>query len=146
MRRSLQYTLHVVVPLFMGGVIYMVWRTEALQMFRWFEFAHLESSIYTFREMYGGQGGQLPAWLLYSLPDAAWTYSFSMYMGLAWIDTSPRAALSLALIGPTLGIGSELGQALRIVPGTFDLSDILLSAVASIVAITVLISMKELSR
>ncbi|MFY9821038.1 MAG: hypothetical protein WAM82_06635 [Thermoanaerobaculia bacterium] len=146
MIRGLQYILHVVGPLLIGGIIYMIWRAETLQMFRWFEFVHLESAIYTLREMYGGQGGQLPTWLLYSLPDAAWTYSLSMYMGLLWIDTSPRVAFSLAAIGPTLGIGAELGQALRIVPGTFDLADILLSAAAFIVSIMVLFSKKEMSR
>jgi hypothetical protein len=146
MRRGLQYILHVVVPLLIGGIIYMVWRTETLQMFRWFELVQMDSTIHTLREMYGGQGGQLPTWFLYSLPDAAWTYSFSMYMGLVWIDTSPRVAFSLAAIGPILGIGVELGQALRIVPGTFDLTDILSSTAASITSILVLVSNKGMSR
>jgi hypothetical protein len=139
MNRGLQYVLHVLVPLLVGGSIYIVWRAETLQMFRWFELAHLTGPLYTLREMYGGQSGWLPAWMLYSIPDAAWVYSFSMYFGLLWLDSNPRAAFSLAAAGPILGIGAEFGQALRIVPGTFDPADVLLLVVASIASTIVLI-------
>ena len=142
MDRSLQYILHVVIPLLIGGAIYIIWRSETLQMFRWLEFVDLDSPVNKLRDIYGGQNGQLPQWLLYSLPDAAWLYSFAMYMGLVWIDAKPRVVFSFMAIGPTLGLGGELGQGFRVVPGTFDLVDLIFLCVASILAALVVINQR----
>lgn len=146
MRRSIQYTVHVVVPLLVGGIIYITWRSETLRMFGWFESVQLDGAVYGLRDMYGGQVSQLPMWLLYSLPDAVWVYSFAMYMGLVWVDTNPRVAFSLSAIGPTLGIGGELGQAFGIVPGTFDVVDLLLLLAVSVIALVYLSQNKGIIR
>jgi hypothetical protein len=50
------------------------------------------------------------------------------------------------LVGPALGIGGELGQMLGIVPGTYDVVDLLLCIVATIVSVTVIVRLRRQSR
>jgi hypothetical protein len=143
--RGVKYTAHVVIPLLVGGAIYVVGRSRALRMFTWFEALHLDGFVQSLRDSYGAQFATLPAWILFSLPDGAWVYSFALSMGLLWIDTNPRAALSLAAIGPALGIGGELGQLASIVPGTFDVTDLLVSSAAAIAAMLFLANERKLT-
>jgi hypothetical protein len=143
MWRAIKYTAHVVLPLLVGGIIYVIGRSRTLWMFTWFEGLHLDGFVKSLRGAYGAQFATLPAWILFSLPDGAWVYSFALYMGLIWIDTHPRAALSLAALGPAFGIGGELGQLARIVPGTFDVTDLFLSAAASVAALLFLMNERK---
>lgn len=69
-----------------------------------------------------------PGWVLYSLPDMLWVVSFghAIYAVLTGADVGLKAFLGAATIIGTMALGSEVGQAFGVVPGTFDWWDMLL--------------------
>ena len=122
-----------ILPLFLGGMIYILFRSTSLLMFSWFEILGVNSYITLFREHIN-----LPAkfsWIIFSLPDALWVFSFTCMMAIVWQNRLSFQSLLWIFLAPAIGILSELCQALSIVPGTFDYSDLALIIMASFLAI-----------
>ena len=120
----------VVFPLLVGGLTYILFRADTLKMFQWFSRLGLEESIHRIRQTTYGQF-KMPAWFIFSLPDALWLFSFTNLMLILWKDKFSINSMFWILLAPTVGIFSELGQAIKIVPGTFDLTDLVLLTIAS---------------
>jgi len=122
MRRIRLACLFVILPLIIGGLIYITLRSTDLTMFRWFENLGFENAIIYLRNQIDWKN--LPDWVKYNLPDLAWVFSFTSALYLV-LKKNPSI---LSLVGLTipllLGIISELGQLIQIVPGTFDPLDL----------------------
>jgi hypothetical protein len=123
MRRRAQWIelLGPVIAMLLALVIYLGWRhglwLHAVGGFRGAALLHL------------------PVWVRYSLPDALWQYAFASVVLWIWRDTAWTLRKTLwCFIPVTLGVGVELGQLARILPGTFDVRDLVLSLVACTVA------------
>lgn len=127
------HALHVAVPLLLGGVIYLAWRTQALLMFEWAEWAKCGRAVAVLRQNLGPFAEGAPDWVRYSLPDAAWVYAFTAQLRFLW--RRPVSGGWFWLVMPLmLGVGGEIGQGLGFVPGTFDAVDALLCTAAWLVA------------
>ena len=121
-------------PVMIGGVIYLRWRNANLLMFRWFRALGLETLIGWLRAGAGETSGW-SYWLAYSLPDGLWVYALTALMILLWRDArSPMKFFWLSL-GLLLGAGSELGQLTGMVPGSFDVIDLLVCVLAAAAAL-----------
>jgi hypothetical protein len=121
--------------LLVGGSIYLLWRTRSLLMFTWAKAVGADQSIYLLRHFFTPVRPRLPAWSVYSLPEALWTSSAVLTFALIWAGSrSPLRFFWLGLV-PAIGIGSEIGQALGVVPGRFDLNDVAASSIATLVSI-----------
>src|SRR6478736_3226330 len=59
-------------PVGLGGCIYVLWRSNSLFVFRWFEIAGLHPVIQRARLFTACARPHLPTWFIYSLPDATW--------------------------------------------------------------------------
>lgn len=116
--------LHVVLPILVGGLIYVCWRDPGLLMFKWFRALGCEPLILQLRLATTATTAALPFWFVYSLPDGLWVYALTAFMGHVWSE-SRASILKIACLaaGPVLGAGSELGQLARLVPGSFDWTD-----------------------
>ena len=123
--------VHVIIPMIIGGFIYILFRENTLVMFDWFNSLGFESIIYHFRENIN-TNIHLPKWIVYSLPDGIWIYSLTSLMILIWRLDSNKIKYIWFLIGPLLGISAEMGQLFNIIPGTFDNTDIAFCLIASI--------------
>jgi hypothetical protein len=116
----------VYLPILIGGGIYSLWRSKQLMVFRWYRWVGLTTAVEIARERLAGIKHFIPAPILYSLPDALWVYSFTALMYLLWLDEPPGYERALWILLPvSMGIGAEFGQLLKVVPGTFDWSDVL---------------------
>jgi len=73
MSNVLKLFIHVVIPMILGGFLYILFREESLVMFDWFNSLGIESSIHYFRENIN-TNIHLPKWIVYSLPDGIWIY------------------------------------------------------------------------
>lgn len=123
-----------VILLIIGGMIYLTYRVDTLKMFSWVDIIGANDYINLLRSNHFLNEYQLPKWIIYSLPDALWVYSFSYLMLLIWnfkITISNAFWLS---IGPFIGVFSELGQLINIVPGTYDPIDLFFIITAIIIA------------
>ena len=122
----LRTLLHVIFPLLVGTSIYTLWRSRQLLVFRWYEVVRLSGVVAFVRHAAHPFRRIIPPIVLYSIPDALWVYSFTAALALLWRNDSnslPRAGW--LLLPSALGLAGEFGQAVHLVPGTFDFSDVL---------------------
>lgn len=129
MNRNIKIILTVFLPLLIGGLAYILFRADSLLMFRWFDNIGLGETIKTFRQSIGHS--IFPAWMIYSLPDALWIFSFTSFMLIIWRQKFSAQSIPWIFIAPTIGLLSEIGQAFHFVRGTFDVTDLTLILIAS---------------
>jgi len=113
--------LHGFIPVFIGSMIYVIWRGTSLLMFRWFDYLHLTGVVATLRNL----AFEVPEWVIYNLPNGLWSYSFLFILTYIWFDSKAKARYLWMSLVPLLSIGSELGQFFGFIPGTFDVVDLI---------------------
>ena len=117
-----RWIVHVVTPLAIGALIYVLWRPDHLQVFQWARLVGADGTVAWFREL--AATWHPPGFVLFSLPGGLWAYSFASAMGIAFEGES-RLVVALAMsVGPAIGVGSELAQAAGSLPGSFDAWDL----------------------
>ena len=130
-RISRMITLHILFPLLLGSLIYVVWRSDHLLVFRWIAAVGLTASVEQMRESAPNIFNTLPQWCLFSLPDGLWAYSFVATMTLIWGRIKNVTTGMWISIAPLLGCGSEILQAFHYLPGTYETTDLVAYAVGS---------------
>lgn len=117
-----KFIIHVTIPLLVGGCIYIFFRSLDIKMFEWFNTIGIIEIILNLRELAQSKIN-LNSWVLYSLPDGLWTYSFTSSMIILWRnnDQLGKTFIYLPLM---LSVLSELLQYFEIISGTFDLNDL----------------------
>jgi hypothetical protein len=124
---------HVLLPLLVGASIYTLWRSRHLLVFGWYRATGLGHLVEYVRHVAYPFRSAVPQVILYSLPDALWVYSFTAALALIWrFESKSLPRLIWLLIPSVLAVGAEFGQALHLVPGTFDLSDIISYIIAGV--------------
>ncbi len=132
-----QLFLSHIITLFVGGLIYVSFRNETLKMFSWFEAISISEIISNYRLLTLPLKQHLPDWFLYSLPDGLWLFSYVSIILLLWENTiSKKNILWFSLI-PTIAISSEIAQLFGLVPGTFDLIDLLFYFLGTLVPLSI---------
>ena len=126
--------VQVVLPIVIGGMIYICWRVDHLFMFTWFDAIGLTPLIEWFREVAGPARPYLPDWLLYSVPDGTWVYACVAFFGRLWRDGPWWATALWTGMGPAMAIGGELGQIPGWVPGTWDWVDFVWYVACAVIA------------
>jgi hypothetical protein len=122
-----------VTTLFLGGLIYFLFRSEQLIMFQWFDF--FELPLQNIRVLTLGFGRNLPDWFVFSLPDGLWIFSYITLILLIWRNKINRQNIIWIAITPLLALVFEIGQYINIVQGTFDFYDILFYIVGAILPV-----------
>lgn len=123
-----RFFLHVVLTILTGGIIYILFRSDDLLMFRWFEFLKIDKVIFSVREYSYSKRSYIPNSILYSLPDSLWVYSFTMFLSYYFKNI-------IILLVPCIGsVLTEICQ-LWFVPGTFDIIDVIYMFTATIIAL-----------
>ena len=102
-------------------------------MFRWYDVAGLTGMVHSIRNVVPSALA-VPCWFRFSLPDALWVYSFTATMCYIWADRDGVWKRVWTSAGVLLGAGGEVGQAIGVVPGTFDLVDLVLCVLAGLAA------------
>ena len=123
--------IHVLIPMLIGGFIYILFRNQNLLMFRWFEFLGLDNIIKYYRGVI--DHNMIPFWIKYSLPDGVWVYSLTSLMLIIWYNHTGKLKYFWIFFGPFFGLFLEFGQLVNIVPGTYDNMDLTLTLSASII-------------
>jgi hypothetical protein len=124
--------------LFLGLILYILFRPTTLLMFHWADALGLTGSIGTMRTWVNGFDRYLPTWIVYSLPFALWISSCLFFIkGIWWNSTSlVRHAWFWCIF--LIAIATELAQSICIIPGRFDRVDlitIILGTILSFVTI-----------
>lgn len=116
---------HFILPISFGGLIYLIFRPMHLYVFYWVDMLGLNSLVLQVRDIFD-IAHYLPAWIIYSLPNGLWAYSFMFFISFVWGHTNSIGKTFFIILVVILSVGSELGQLLGLVPGTFCLTDVVL--------------------
>lgn len=127
-KKNIKILNHVILPVFLGGMIYIIFRTQTLLMFKWFSFLGLNEIIYFFRSF---ATMKISDWIKFSLPDALWVYAAMLIMMIIWDFKLNKKSFIWIFIAPAFGIIGELTQ-LFFLPGTFDPIDLYLCILATL--------------
>jgi len=119
--------LHIALPLFVGSTIYVLFREKTLLMFDWFSYLKLDFIIDFLRNNFYEYRIYIPKSILFSLPDALWVYSFTMFLSIY---------LKNKIILSTVFIGSIITEILQLwfVVGTFDIHDVIYMSALYLIA------------
>lgn len=112
---------HVILPLGVGILVYLGYRPRTLLVFDWLAAMSMSFVGEALRSL--GRQIALPEWMIFVLPGALWSYSLTACMALLWRD-KPRSS-PWVLSALPLGAGSEILQAMGLMPGTFDARDLI---------------------
>jgi hypothetical protein len=123
----------VLLPLIVGGIIYICFRSESLRLYKWVELIGFDKLLTYTRNYLFIQKIKLSEWVIFSLPDGLWVYAFTSAFIIYWQGKS-----TFWLITPIiLSVLIEISQAFKFIQGTFDFVDILFSAIAFIISYSI---------
>ena len=122
------------VSIILGGMFYVLWRKQSLLMFSWFDAIGLKSIIASLRDIAGSCSPAIPEWLYLSLPNALWAFGGILLFYSIWKDSFAERMFWVLLFS-TIAVGSEIGQLIGIVPGTYDTVDMELMLIFILLAI-----------
>ena len=121
---------HVLIPMIIGGFIYIVFREKNLLMFNWFNLIGCENIIDSLRFHFSTYN--IPNWILFNYPDGVWIYSFVSLMIIVWGGVKSNTKFIWFAIAPILGISAEIGQYINFIPGTYDQLDLMFCLAGSL--------------
>ena len=115
--------LHVVLPLAVGGLAYCLWRPDTLLLFHWLAYLGVSEVLTAPRSLMSNASGWLPDVVVYSIPAGLWMYSVASCLHLIWARNRGSSAFAWSFACLLFGIGSEVAQATKLIPGTAALAD-----------------------
>lgn len=118
--------LLTLLPLLLGTLIYAMYRSIDIVdvNYRWFPICKSHA---------------LPDWFIYSLPDGLYALSLFNLLAAIWGNETGKSKPVITLTLLAL-IGTEAMQLLGIIPGTLDIVDMLLYAIAYIIVLAIIYS------
>ncbi len=114
-----------------GGLIYLCWRPQSIVMFHWIAAIGLTDALQALRGAAIAGRLMVPDIVIYSVPGGLWLFSL-LWLNNCVLASTPRLALFVGTLVSGTALAMELGQGLGVVPGTFDWSDLLCLALASL--------------
>lgn len=125
--------------LLIGGMLYIAFRTKTLLMFTWAELLGLDSCVDTLRH-YAVKFNP-PYFLKYCLPNALWLSSYIIMANTLIRQGSSKFFWIISL--PLIAIIFEILQKWNVIPGVFDIWDLLCLVVPTIIYIFYFISYEK---
>jgi hypothetical protein len=139
-----QLILGHLLPLIIGGFIYISFRPDTLLMFKVFTALSVDLPIEYWRENTLGLKPLYPDWFLYSLPDGLWVFSYVSLVLCIWNNTISKYNVFWVFLMPILAVLSEFGQYARIVPGTFDASDMVFYIFGTLLSVLIFTDIRQI--
>ncbi|MCW3125508.1 MAG: hypothetical protein JWO03_1166 [Bacteroidetes bacterium] len=132
MRYMRNFILNILLPLCVGAFIYLRYRPASIIFFKWIDMLGVKGILSGLRA--GDYSFHPSSWVIYSLPDALWVYSFTNLMLMIWDYRLSVHSVFWITVAPVIGCALELGQALHFIPGTFDITDFIFILVATLIS------------
>ncbi len=112
----------MLIPLIFGSFVYVLFRSEKLLMFQWFQFLNINDFIQSIR--ISNMDSVFPDWFLYNLPDGLWILSYVLISIEVWNRKINAQSAFWILMIPFVAILSEMLQYFNMLVGTFDILDL----------------------
>lgn len=119
--RTIETTISLAALIF-GGLVYIIFRSESLLMFQWFQEIGIMEYVERLRLEFGHYN--IHEWVKDCMPAGLWLFSYLFIIDAVWWkEKTVTYKIFLGLL-PVLASGSEIMQYYRLLPGTFDIMDI----------------------
>lgn len=130
-------------PVIIGGLVYLFWRPDSIAFLGWLNVIGLDRSLVHLRIQVAPLYIYLPEWVIYSLPNGLWAFSYAFIITALWWPTlTALKYLWLATI-PLVGLGYEVMQYLGIIPGVFCYTDLVLCFIGVVSGMTVAVKLNK---
>ncbi|MEN9443119.1 MAG: hypothetical protein RIS47_9 [Bacteroidota bacterium] len=123
----------IILPVALGTWLYLAYRSTQIRVFGWANTLALQTQIQQIRHL---KPESLPDWVVFSLPAALWVFAWIYAMAYVWRFQTSKAARYWRYAAATLALASELAQAVQLIAGHFDTTDLVCMFVATIIAFT----------
>jgi hypothetical protein len=127
--------------LLMGGMTYLLFRPQTLLMFHVTDAIGLSAAINSMRE---GISSQLPEFIIYNLPGALWAAAYILTIDSLMFRQSVMPRILVSGIIPVIGAVSELLQLIGLLPGTFDVADLLCYLIPYLLYLSITLKIKRI--
>ena len=121
MRRCVLQLFSAFALLAAGGLIYVLFRPDTTLLFCTLVKAGFAESLYQLR---ASVSVGLPYWVVYCLPNALWVAAYILITDMVLTGWPMRPKLLTASVIMVVGVASEMLQSANLLPGTFDVADI----------------------
>lgn len=118
-RKKVATAVFAFISILGGAIIYILFRPTHLLMFFWIDRIGLMDFVNSIRPV----SWNVPEWVVYSLPDGLWLFSYCLFIGCVW-DFNLRKCLFVLTILPVYAVSNEIMQFFHLVSGTFDWMDL----------------------
>ena len=129
-----------IILLFVGGLIYVVFRSDSLLMFGWFHKIGLDNVVMKLREGFGQVN--IWEWVRYNMPSGLWLFSYMFIIDSIWDNGNNSTYRLFITILPAVALVSEVMQFFHALPGTFDVLDMISYVLAIFLFLTIKLSNK----
>lgn len=116
-RLKLNVFLHVILPILVGILIYILWRGLNF----------IDPIQKNFPLIYTKD---IPAWVIFNLPDGLWLYALLSTITIIWDYKQSLHHFMWIILAVCLSLFSEVLQAYHCILGTFDIKDIIAYLIA----------------
>jgi len=124
-----------ILSILFGGFIYVAFRSDSIILFSWIDYIGFTESIDNLRLKTLPYKDIFPDWVLYSLPDGLWLFSFSSAVMVIWERELKLYSFIIWISMLILVISLEILQYYNIINGTFDIIDIIFFIFAAILPV-----------
>ena len=134
LNKFLYILINIVLPIFLGSFIYLIYRSEEILLFSWLNILGVDDFINFFRKNIF-LDSRAPLWFKYNLQDGLWVYSLNSFMLLIWENELSSSNIYYFLLFPFLACLIEGLQFFQLLSGTYDSLDILFYLICGFIPI-----------
>lgn len=129
MHKKVYGLIFPLLPVLIGGLLYICFRNENILLFSWIRFVNID---YSFLRHIVIADNLISSYIIYSLPNGLWVLSGLLLLKY-FLKNENRVYLFYATVFILISISIEVCQLYGIVPGTFDILDLVTIIIFSII-------------
>lgn len=123
--------------LFLGGLIYILFRTSEPVFFKWISDTQSGKWFNIIRYSFLPLNSILENWIVYSLPNGLWAFSYALLITGIWSGNKSWIRYCWMASIPLLVLSYEFLQLTDIIPGIFCIQDLLLGTAGFLTGIII---------
>ncbi len=124
------YLATSIISLLIGGIIYLLFRSTDLYMFKWLDSINLLSNLQSYRLIVTDFEKIIPKIVIYSIPNGLWLFSGILIIKVIWWEEIIYQRIYIIFFC-IISFLSKILQLFNIVPGVFDILDLIILVIFS---------------
>ena len=126
--------LFIMICLTGGVLIYTITRTETIYINQWLSHIGNGKALLFLQGLF--QNGQIPQWIIYSLPDALWMSALMLLILMIWNFKLHLKSIPWVVMAILTGVSYEIFQGYHLIRGTYDPVDLLFIMIGAFLPIS----------